>query len=76
MAAEGFKALKNKIHHDLANDRALKVEEAKVLYLRLKDKPYGDSTFSQAFLDDFAALKEAGITHPDVEKIRKLLETE
>lgn len=50
-----------------------KYEEAEALYLDLQDKPYGDSTFSQAFLDDFAALEEVGITHPDVEKVRALL---
>jgi hypothetical protein len=31
-------------------------------------------TFREAFLNDFEELEKAGITHPDVQKIRKLLE--
>ncbi|MCB9351204.1 MAG: hypothetical protein H6573_27455 [Lewinellaceae bacterium] len=50
-----------------------KYEEAEVLYLGFKDKPYGDSTYSKAFLEDLNALEEAGITHPDVGKVRALL---
>ncbi|MCB9036828.1 MAG: tetratricopeptide repeat protein [Lewinellaceae bacterium] len=50
-----------------------KYEEAEVLYLDYKDKPYGDSTYSKAFLEDLNALEEAGITHPDVGKVRALL---
>jgi hypothetical protein len=32
-----------------------------------------ERTFSQAVLDDFKKLEEAGLTHPDMEKIKALL---
>ena len=51
-----------------------KYEEAKEIYLRLKNKPYGGATYLKAFLDDLEALEKKGITHPDVEKVRELLE--
>jgi len=50
-----------------------KFEDAKAVYLNLKDKPYGEGTYSATFLADFDALEKEGITHPDVEKIRDLL---
>jgi tetratricopeptide (TPR) repeat protein len=50
-----------------------KYEEAKALYLQLKDKPYGDATYAKTFLEDLVALEAESITHPDVVKIRKLL---
>ena len=50
-----------------------KYEEAKEIYIRLKDEPYGNATYKEAFLEDLDALRKEGITHPDVEKIRKLL---
>jgi sugar lactone lactonase YvrE/tetratricopeptide (TPR) repeat protein len=53
-------------------------DKAKAIYLENKNAKLRDDerTFSQAVLDDFKELKEAGITHPDIEKIRALLTTE
>jgi hypothetical protein len=50
-------------------------ENAKAIYLENKDAKLGDSelTFSQVVLDDFKELQDAGITHPDMEKIKILL---
>lgn len=50
-------------------------DKAKTIYLenknaRLRD---GKRTFSQAVLDDFKEFQDAGITHPDMEKIKALL---
>ena len=53
-------------------------EKAKAIYLENKDAKLRDDdrNFSQAALDDFKELEEAGVTHPDMEKIRALLTTE
>ena len=49
-------------------------EKAKALYLENKDAKLHDGrAFSQAVLDDFKDFQEAGITHPDMEKIKALL---
>ena len=49
-------------------------EKAKALYLENKDAKLHDGRpFSQAVLDDFKDFQEAGITHPDIEKIKALL---
>jgi tetratricopeptide (TPR) repeat protein len=50
-------------------------DKAKAIYLENKNaKLRGDErTFSQAGLDDFKELEEAGITHPNMEKIKVLL---
>jgi tetratricopeptide (TPR) repeat protein len=52
-------------------------DKAKAIYLENKDAKLGDDeqTFSQGVLDDFKELEEAGITHPDMEKIKALLTT-
>ncbi|MCX6252523.1 MAG: tetratricopeptide repeat protein [Bacteroidetes bacterium] len=53
-----------------------KYEEAKKIYLELKDKEYPEDktkTFKYFFLQDLDELEKAGITHPDVAKIRTLL---
>src|SRR6266496_1509441 len=51
-------------------------EKAKALYLENKDAKLHDGRpFSQAVLDDFKDFQEAGITHPDMEKIKALLTT-
>uniref|UniRef100_UPI0024A87E27 tetratricopeptide repeat protein n=1 Tax=Phaeodactylibacter xiamenensis TaxID=1524460 RepID=UPI0024A87E27 len=50
-----------------------KFEAAKEVYLKLKDKPYGEGTYLSVFLEDLDALEEEGITHPDVERVRALL---
>jgi len=53
-------------------------DKAKAIYLENKNAKLRDDerTFSQAVLDDFKELEEAGITHPDMEKIKALLTTE
>jgi sugar lactone lactonase YvrE len=50
-------------------------EKAKAIYLENKNTSLRDDerTFSQAVLDDFKELQDAGITHPDMEKIKALL---
>jgi len=51
-------------------------EKAKALYLENKGAKFHDGqAFSQAVLDDFKEFKDAGITHPDMEKIKALLTT-
>jgi tetratricopeptide (TPR) repeat protein len=50
-------------------------DKAKAIYLENKDAKLRDDerTFGQVVLDDFKELEEAGITHPDMEKIKALL---
>ncbi len=51
-------------------------EKAKAIYLENKDAKLHDGrAFSQAVLDDFKEFQEAGVTHPDMEKIKALLTT-
>ena len=52
-------------------------DKAKTIYLENKDAklPDGKRTFSQVVLDDFKEFADAGITHPDMEKIKALLTT-
>jgi hypothetical protein len=47
----------------------------KAIYLENKAAKFRDSgqTFSNEVLDDFKQFREAGLTHPDVEKIEALL---
>ncbi len=48
-------------------------EKAKAIYLENKDAKLDEErSFSHAVLDDFKELEEAGITHPDMEKIKAL----
>jgi tetratricopeptide (TPR) repeat protein len=52
-------------------------DEAVVIYKRFRGKRFPDDdkrTWNEVFLADLDELEAAGITHPDVEKIRKLLE--
>jgi tetratricopeptide (TPR) repeat protein len=49
-------------------------EKAKAIYLENKDAKLHDGRpFRQAVLDDFKEFQEAGITHPDIDKIKALL---
>ncbi|HRZ42131.1 MAG TPA: tetratricopeptide repeat protein [Bacteroidales bacterium] len=51
-------------------------DEALQIYLKYKDMPVPDKpneTMRDSFLQDFIDLEKMGITHPDVEKIRKEL---
>jgi hypothetical protein len=51
-------------------------DKAKAIYLENKNAKLRDGrTFSQTVLDDFKEFQEAGITHPDMEKIKALLTT-
>ncbi len=53
-----------------------KFEEAKAIYQQYKNQPYPQEpgkTFGELFLKDLDELEKAGITHPDVAKIRKVL---
>jgi len=51
-------------------------EKAKAIYLENKDAKLHDGrSFSQSVLDDFKEFQEAGITHPNTEKIKVLLTT-
>jgi tetratricopeptide (TPR) repeat protein len=51
-------------------------DKAKAIYLENKDAKLHDGrAFSQTVLDDFKEFREAGITHPDMEKIKALLTT-
>ena len=48
-------------------------DKAKAIYLENKDAKLRDGrAFSQSVLDDFKEFQEAGITHPDMEKIKAL----
>jgi len=51
-------------------------DKAKAIYLENTDTKLRDDerTFGQVVLDDFAELEKAGITHPDMEKIKALME--
>ena len=51
-------------------------EKAKAIYLENRDAKLRNDqrTFSEAVLDDFTELEKAGITHPDMEKIKALLQ--
>jgi uncharacterized protein YecT (DUF1311 family) len=52
-------------------------DKAKSIYLENKDAKLNDErSFSQAVIDDFKELQDAGITHPDMEKIKALMSTE
>ncbi len=50
-----------------------KWEDAKIIYIKLKDEPYGYGTYKDTFLEDLNALEKAGITHPDIQKARVFL---
>jgi hypothetical protein len=53
-------------------------DKAKAMYLENKNIKLRDDerTFSQAVLEDFKELQEAGVNHPDMEKIKALLPAE
>jgi len=52
-------------------------EKAKGIYLKNISAPIqANRSFSEVVLDDFKNLEEAGVTHPDMAKIKALLTTE
>src|SRR5207247_11153199 len=65
--------IKTNLAHGYLFDNQL--DKAKTIYLENKDAKLHDDerTFSQAVLDDFKELQDAGVTHPDMEKIKALL---
>jgi tetratricopeptide (TPR) repeat protein len=66
--------IKGNLAHGYLFDKQF--EKAKAIYLENKDAKLNDGrAFSQAALDDFKELQDAGITHPDMEKIKALLTT-
>jgi len=49
-------------------------DKARALYLENRDAKIDDErTFKQAVLDDFKEFQDAGITHPNIDKIKALL---
>jgi uncharacterized protein YecT (DUF1311 family) len=49
-------------------------DKAKAVYLENQDAKISDErSFTQAVLDDFKEFEEAGVTHPDIQKIKALL---
>jgi uncharacterized protein YecT (DUF1311 family) len=64
--------IKGNLAHGYLLDKQF--DKAKALYLENKDAKLDDErSFRQAVLDDFKELEEAGVTHPDMEKIKHLL---
>jgi tetratricopeptide (TPR) repeat protein len=50
-----------------------KYQDAEKIYIALKDKPYNKAIYRDTFLADFDELEKAGITHPDIVKIKAIL---
>jgi tetratricopeptide (TPR) repeat protein len=67
--------IKTKLAHGYLFDNQF--NKANAIYLENKNAKLRDSeqTFSQVVLDDFKELQDAGITHPDIDKIKALLTT-
>jgi len=64
--------IKGNLAHAYLFDNQFK--KAKALYVENRDAKIDDErSFTQAVLDDFKELEEAGLTHPDIDKIRALL---
>ena len=65
------------VYVNMANAYVLnnQYELAEPIYLKYKDFIYrsGSQTFKVIFLEDIRTLEDAGITHPDFEKVRMLL---
>jgi hypothetical protein len=72
----GYDAAVQWVFTNLAHSLLLqgKYAEAEKIYLPLKDQAYNDEkTYGVAFLTDLDELEKAGITHPDMAKVRALL---
>jgi len=65
--------IKTKLAHGYLFDNQF--NKAKAIYLENKNAKLrgSEQTFSQVVLDDFKQFQDAGITHPDMEKIKALL---
>ena len=74
---EGFDQQIEWIHTNLAAALLFQgsYEAAETFYKKYLNQPYDkERTWNDAFLADLNELEQAGITHPDVQKIRQLLE--
>jgi tetratricopeptide (TPR) repeat protein len=49
-------------------------DEALAIYRQNWDKPLNGKTFGEATLEDFAAFDKAGLTHPDLSRMKRALE--
>jgi len=73
---EGFDKQVEWIHTNLATSLLYqgKYKDAEKIYKKYMNKPYNEEkTWKEIFLADLDELEKAGITHPDVKKIRELL---
>jgi hypothetical protein len=48
-------------------------DEALAIYRRNWDKPLNGNTFSELTLEDFVAFDKAGLTHPDLSRMKQAL---
>jgi hypothetical protein len=48
-------------------------DEALMIYRENWDKPQNGKTFSELTLEDFAAFDKAGLTHPDLSRMKRAL---
>ena len=48
-------------------------ENARAVFMEYRYKPLLDSTYGETYIDDIAELEKAGITHPDLERVKELL---
>jgi tetratricopeptide (TPR) repeat protein len=48
-------------------------EEALAIYRQYWDKPLHEKTFGELHLEDFAAFEKAGLTHPDLSRMKEAL---
>jgi len=64
------------LHKNLAHALLLqgRYTEAEKMYLDLKDKPFYDSDYQTAFFRDFRDLEKQGVRHPDIARLREMLE--
>jgi hypothetical protein len=51
-----------------------KYEMAEIIYIKLKDKAYDDSFYSNIFIEDIITLEKKGITHKDFQRLKTLLQ--
>jgi hypothetical protein len=48
-------------------------DEAFAIYRQHWDKPLNGKTFGEVTLEDFAAFDKAGLTHPDLSRMKRAL---
>jgi len=75
LASDDSVLIKGNLAHGYLFDNQF--DKAKAIYLENKESKIDyERSFTQAVLDDFKELEEAGVTHPDMEKIKALLTAE